>query len=142
VHVPESTNETNPDDELTVHTDVVDDEKVLVPAPALGVATAVGFVPTSKAYDPLNAPPDSARLSVLEAAVTVNVSLDAVAAANPPAEVMLAPMVHVPASTKVTAPEPESIVHTDVVEEVNVLVPCPTPAVGVAVKVGALDKNE
>jgi hypothetical protein len=51
-------------------------------------------------------------------------------------------MVHVPASTKVTAPEPESIVHTDVVEEVNVLVPCPTPAVGVAVKVGALDKNE
>jgi len=107
----------------------------------LGVASAVGLVPTSKAYVALKAPPDSARLSVRETAVIVNDSDVAVAAANPPPEVMLAPMVHVPASTNDTTPDELSIVQMLVVEDVNDFVPCPSPAVGVAVKVGGVALN-
>jgi len=42
VHVPASTNATSPDDELIVHTEVVELEYDFVPAPADAVADIVG----------------------------------------------------------------------------------------------------
>ena len=44
MHVPASTNETTPDDESTVHTEVVELEYVFVPEPADAVAAIVGGV--------------------------------------------------------------------------------------------------
>jgi hypothetical protein len=49
VHVPTLMKVIAPLDESTVHTSVVALEYVFVPAPALAVPTAVGFVPTSNA---------------------------------------------------------------------------------------------
>lgn len=51
VHVPASTNATRPDDELIVHTEVVELEYDLVPSPtpADGVDVIVGFVATLNA---------------------------------------------------------------------------------------------
>ena len=52
VHVPASTNATSPDDELMVHTDVVElvYDFVPLPTPADGVEVIVGLVPTLNAY--------------------------------------------------------------------------------------------
>jgi hypothetical protein len=79
-HVPASTKAIAPEDELTVQIEVVDEEYVIVPEPTLGVASAVGFVPTSNAYDALNGPPVAAIVSVREAAVIVKDRSAAVAA--------------------------------------------------------------
>ncbi|MFM8868258.1 MAG: hypothetical protein ACKOFZ_08260 [Ilumatobacteraceae bacterium] len=51
VQVPASTNVTSPDDELIVHTDVVELEYdfVPLPSPADAVDVIVGFVPTLNA---------------------------------------------------------------------------------------------
>jgi hypothetical protein len=77
---PESTKVIAPEDEFTVHTDVVEELYVIVPAPSLGVARAVGLVPTSNAYEALKAPPVSASDKVRVAAVMVKDSSAAVAA--------------------------------------------------------------
>lgn len=52
VHIPASTNATNPEDELIVHTEVVELEYDFVPSPtpADGVDVIVGLVPTLNAY--------------------------------------------------------------------------------------------
>lgn len=65
----------------------------------------------------------------------------AVAAANPPPDVMDAPIVQVPISTNVTTPLDELIVHTLVVELENDFVPDVEPADGVAVIVGGVAVN-
>ena len=61
-----------------------------------------------------------------------------VALVNPPASVIAAVMVQVPVLTKATNPEVELTVQTEAVVEENVIVPVPTPAVGVAVSVGGV----
>jgi hypothetical protein len=61
-----------------------------------------------------------------------------VALVKPLASVIAAEMVQVPVLTKATKPEAELTVQTEVVAEVNVIVPVPTPAVGVAVRVGGV----
>jgi hypothetical protein len=77
---------------------------------------------------------------VLVVAVMVNVLEFAVAAANPPPEVILAEISQLPESTKVTAPDP-LIVHTEVVKELNDFVPLPAPALSVAVKLGGVARK-
>ncbi|TRZ73381.1 MAG: hypothetical protein D4R95_03435, partial [Actinobacteria bacterium] len=138
VQVPTATNATTPLDELTVHIPVVELVNDFVPdeVPADGVADIVGGV-ASIAYDPES----PLRVSVRDAAVTVKFTVLAVAAANPPPEVMDAPIVHVPTSTKVTTPLVELTVHTLVVELVNDFVPDEVPADGVAVIVGGVAVN-
>jgi hypothetical protein len=61
-----------------------------------------------------------------------------VALVNPTTSVIVAEIVHVPVLTKATKPEVELTVQTEVVAEVKVIVPVPTPAVGVAVNVGGV----
>lgn len=65
-------------------------------------------------YDDVYDPESIVR--VREIAVTVKLIESDVAAEYPSAPVIDAVIVQVPASTKVTAPELEPIVHTDVVE--------------------------
>ena len=65
----------------------------------------------------------------------------AVAAAYPPPDVMDAPIVQVPVSTKVTAPLDELIVQISVVELENDFVPEPSAADAVAVIVGGAAVN-
>ena len=55
---------------------------------------------------------------------------------------MVAAIVHVPASTKVTTPVDELIVHTEVVELENCFVPAPAEAVDVIVGGVALPAYE
>ena len=55
---------------------------------------------------------------------------------NPPAAVIAAAMVHVPASTNATRPVLELMVHTEVVELEYDFVPLPSPALAVEVIVG------
>ena len=55
---------------------------------------------------------------------------------NPPAAVIAAAMVHVPASTNATRPVLELMVHAEVVELEYVFVPLPSPALAVEVIVG------
>jgi hypothetical protein len=59
-----------------------------------------------------------------------------VAAANPPAAVMVAEIEHVPIATNATNPVVEFTVQMLVVVEVNVIVPLLDPAVVVATNVG------
>jgi hypothetical protein len=67
VHVPASTNVIAPVDESTVHTEVVELVYVLVsPLSFAVVAVAVGFVPTSNAYEALNALRLKVRSSLLD----------------------------------------------------------------------------
>jgi hypothetical protein len=53
LQVPSSTNATRPDEELIVHTEVVELEYDLVPipTPSLGVAVIVGLLMTSNKYE-------------------------------------------------------------------------------------------
>lgn len=118
VHVPVSTKVTTPEDELIVHTEVVELENVLSPAPALGVAVMVGGV-SFRTY--VAACP--ARVRVRLAAVIVNVTAVAVAPAFAPSAVIDAPILQVPASTKVTTPVVESMVQIDAAFVENVVVP-------------------
>jgi hypothetical protein len=138
VHVPASTKVTTPLDELTVHIPVVELENDFVPdpTPADGVADIVGGVAVI-AYGPES----PLRVSVRDAAVTEKLVAVADAAAYPPPEVIDAPIVQVPASTKVTTPLDESIVQILVVELENDFVPEPTPADGVADIVGGVAVN-
>ena len=131
VHVPASTNVTAPEEELTVHTEVVELEYDFVPAPADGLDDIVGAGSPSW-YGPLS--PDS--VSVRVKAVIVKLIALAVADEKPPPAVMDAEIVQVPASTNETRPEEASIVQTDVVELEYDFVPLPTPADGVEVIVG------
>jgi len=118
VHVPASTNVTTPVEELIVHTEVVELENVLLPAPALGVAVIVGGE-SLRAY--VAALPE--RVSVRLAAVIVNVTAEAVAPAFAPSAVIEAPILQVPASTNVTTPEAESMVQIAAAFVENVVVP-------------------
>ena len=77
---------------------------------------------------------------VVGTAVTANDLVVAVAAPNPPPEVMDAPMVQLPASRKVTTPLDVLTVQILVVELENDFVPDPTPADGVAVIVGGVSE--
>lgn len=76
------------------------------------------------------------RLSVLDNAEIVKLAELDVADVYPPASVMDAVIVQVPASTNVTSPDDELIVHTDVVELEYDFVPLPSPADAVDVIVG------
>lgn len=84
------------------------------------------------AYGPES--PASERVRLTD--VIVNEIAVAFAEAKPPAEVMAAAIVQVPASTKATSPVLELIVHTEVVELEYDLVPLPSPALAVEVIVG------
>jgi hypothetical protein len=86
-------------------------------------------------------PESPLNVRVRDAAVTVKLAAVAVAAANPPPEVIDAPIVQVPASTNVTTPLDELTVHTLVVELENDFVPDVEPDDGVAVIVGGLAVN-
>jgi hypothetical protein len=66
----------------------------------------------------------------------VNEIAVAFAEENPPAAVIAAAMVHVPASTNATRPVLELMVHTEVVELEYDFVPLPSPALAVEVIVG------
>lgn len=131
MQVPASTNVTTPVDEFTVQTEVVELVYVIEPAPADGVAVIVGAVALI-AYGPESPESESVRLS----AVMVKLIEAAVAAAYPPAAVISAAIVQVPASTKATKPVDELIVHIDVVELEYDFVPLPSPALAVEVIVG------
>ena len=78
-------------------------------------------------------------VSVRPSAVTVNVLEVAVAAAYPALAAIVAPIVHVPASTNATTPDDDPTVHTDVSVLENVFVP--EPADGVADIVGGVALN-
>ena len=111
-----------------MHTEVVELEYVIVPDPADGVATIVGFVSVNK-YGPLS----PVRANVLVAAVIVKlIELD-VADAYPPDAVIDAVIVHVPVVTNATKPDDELIMHTDVSELEYDFVPDPAEAVDVIV---------
>ena len=138
VHVPASTKATNPLDELTVHTLVVVLENDFVPE--LSAAEAVADIVGGVAVNTYG-PESPLKVIVRDAEVTEKLTSVAVAAANPPPEVIDAPIVQVPASTKATKPLDELTVHTLVVELVNDFVPDPTPAEGVAVIVGGVAVN-
>lgn len=138
VHVPASTKATRPLDELTVQMLVVELENDFVPE--LSAAEAVADIVGGVAVNTYG-PESPLRVSVRDAAVTERLTSVAVAAANPPPEVIDAPIVQVPASTKATKPLDELTVHTLVVELEKVFVPDPTPADGVAVIVGGVAVN-
>ena len=137
VQVPVPTKATRPDDELTVHTEVFVLEYDFVPLPAEAVDVIVGLVPAFKAYEFEYEP--ELIVSVRVSAVTVNVLDVAVAAAYPASAAIVAPIVHVPASTNATTPDDEPTVHTEDVELENVFVP--EPAEGVADIVGGVALN-
>ncbi len=79
--------------------------------------------------------------SVLVRAVISKLIGAAFAAAKPSAAVIEAEIVHVPAVTKTTSPELESMVHTDVFELEYDFVPFPFPKLAVAVIVGGVALN-
>lgn len=84
------------------------------------------------AYGPESPASESVRLT----AVIVKLMALAFAAVKPPAAVMDAEIVHVPAVTKATSPELESMVHIEVFELEYDFVPLPSPALAVEVMVG------
>jgi len=114
---------------------VVVDGVVVVVAVATDGAAVVVVVP------PPPPPPPEATVVVVEdvlevvvgAEVMVNEMEAEVADAYVPFAAIDAVIVQVPASTKVTTPDDELIVHTDVVELEYVLVPAPADAVEVIV---------
>lgn len=88
VHVPASTKATRPEEELMVHTEVVELEYdfVPLPTPALGVAVIVGLVPALKAYVEVYEP--ASIVKVLEVSAVTFISIvgetDALYVASPP----------------------------------------------------------
>ena len=113
VQVPASTKVTTPLEELIVQIDVVELEYDFVPAPADAVDVMVGGV-ALPVYDALYDP--GSIVNVRDVAVIVKERDDDVASAYPAFAVIWDVIVHVPASTKVTAPDDELTVHTEVVE--------------------------
>jgi hypothetical protein len=75
VHVPEDTKATSPEEELTVHTEVVELEYDLVPLlfPALAVEAIVGFVPASKAYEDVYEPTSMVKVRAVAAAMVMSI---------------------------------------------------------------------
>ena len=138
VQVPASTKATRPLEELTVQIPVVELENDFVPElfPADAVDDIVGGVAVNT-----YGPESPLKVSVRDAEVTEKLTSVAVAAAKPPPEVIVEPIVHVPASTKATNPLDELTVQILVVELENDFVPDPTPAEGVAVIVGGVAVN-
>ena len=128
--MPAETNVTAPVEAFTVQTPVVLDVYVFVPLPALGVEVRVGGVAVMLYVDVYDPP---SITMVRGASVTVKLTSVAVAAAYVPSEVMVAPMVHVPAATNDTTPVEELIVHTPVVDELYTFVPVPADVVDVMV---------
>jgi hypothetical protein len=138
VHVPASTKATNPDDEFTVQIPVVELVYDFVPAPALADDVTVGgeaVNPYEDEYEP------ESIVKVRLAAVTEKLTSVAVAAAKVPPEVIVEPIVHVPASTKATTPLDKFTVQIPVVELVYDLVPDPSPVDAVATIVGGAAVN-
>ena len=104
---------------------------MIEPPPADAVAVIVGAVSVRR-YGPLS----PLRLKVLANAEIVKLAELDVADVYPPASVIDAVIVQVPASTNATSPDDELIVHTEVVELEYDLVPLPSPAEAVDVMVG------
>ena len=113
VQVPAATNVTTPEEELIVHTDVVELEYCFVPEPAEAVDVMVGGV-ASPEYADVYEP--ALIVNVREVAVIVKVLVFEFAAAYPRCATTDAVIEQLPASTKSTAPVEESTVQTVVVE--------------------------
>jgi hypothetical protein len=111
VQVPASTKVTSPEDESIVHTLVVELEYDFVPAPADAVADIVGGE-----LESVYGPESPLNVNDRESAVITMSTAADVAEACGLLSVIDAVIVQVPASTKATSPEDESIVQTDVVE--------------------------
>lgn len=134
VQVPAVTNATNPEDELTVQTDVVKLEYVFVPVSSgEAVAVADGFEATLNAYELESEPIANVRL-VSAAALKENVRVVAVAEAYSPLWAIEAEIEQSPSlAPHATAPLDELTVQTLVVELEYVMVPEPADAVALIV---------
>jgi hypothetical protein len=135
VHVPGATNVTTPDAEPTVQTTAGEPEYVLAPAPAEAVLVSVGGE-ADIAYVEVYEPESIAM--VREFAVIAKLISEEVAQSYVESAWIDELIVHVPAATKVTAPE-FSTVHTGLVALVKLFAPPPADAVLVNVG-GVADK--
>ena len=141
VHVPASTNATSPDDELIVHTEVVELEYDFVPTPAEAVDVIVGFVATSNAYGV----PEYDAASIVSVRVVSDVIVIEIEA-DVEAEYVSFPassarIVHVPAFVELAVRVDPAIEQYKVpVSTVNVVVPA-VPAESVVLRFAVPDND-